>query len=179
MLLIGILTLSAADAEESQTLMTTLLGPRPDISDYQQRDDFVRDVLAWEKRRATLSEQLANGTLPDSEGNSQDHDWHHVSGPEDLDTALRNAEGYVQPHYQQPYRFDRTTHISFPLKRLPSEQLANKRVAPSDRARDSINAFINEVTGGGVEMDSALDPLRTESVVPPSMTRQQVETQLR
>lgn len=103
------------------------LGPRPDINDYQDRDAFIRDVLAWEKRRA--SQPQAPGDAEDAGNtNKQGHDWHHVTGPEDLETALRNAEGYVQPDYKQTYRFNRTTHLSFPLSKLEREQLAEKRV---------------------------------------------------
>lgn len=102
--------------------------PRPQISDYEKREDFVRDILAWKKRNSESARSDAGSA--DDNTTAEPLDWHHVTGPEDLDTALRNAEGYIQPHYQQPYRFDRTTHISFPLNRLEREQLAEKRVEP-------------------------------------------------
>ena len=109
-----------------------LIGPRPDIDDYSNRDEFVRDILAWEKRReqveaAWLSGQLSVDTPERSAG-----DWHHVTGPEDLDTALRNADGYEQPHYRETYRYNRTTHISFPLDPLAPDQMATRIVAPPE-----------------------------------------------
>ncbi|CAK9061802.1 Uncharacterized protein SCF082_LOCUS32318, partial [Durusdinium trenchii] len=175
LLLLPAILLFSSPGVADDAALAQLLGPRPEIADYQQRDDFVRDVLAWERRRAELLDQKANGTLPAPDQDKQPHDWHHVTGPEDLDTALRNAEGYEQPHYQQTYRFERTTHISFPLKSLPSEQLANKRVEAEAGIGDRVSALVGDLTGQP-EPDAALEVLRPEPISPPSITRQQVET---
>lgn len=99
------------------------LPPRPQISDYQDQSKFVADVLAWEK----LRDELANSPPPPPE--PTDLDWHHVTGPEDLDTAIMNAEGYIQPSYKEKLRFNRTTHISFPLPKLDSQEMAEKAAA--------------------------------------------------
>ena len=111
-----------------------ILGPRPDIDDYISHDDFVRDILAWEKRRQELEIAWQEGRLPQlSDATEPQHDWHHVTGPEDLNTAVENASGYQQPHYVEHYRFNRTTHISFPLDPLAPEQLASRVVkSPQD-----------------------------------------------
>ncbi len=110
------------------------LPPRPNIADYEDQNRFVSDVLAWEKRVAALRAQppSATTTQPDPQ------DWHHVTGPEDLDTALKNADGYVQPQYKERKRFNRTTHISFPLTQLELEEMASQIADGDARQRDSM-----------------------------------------
>lgn len=95
--------------------------PRPNIADYTDQSRFVADVLAWEKLR---TERDTHPHRSPSGAKAKEHDWHHVTGPEDLDKALENAEGYQQPNYREPIRYNRTTHLSFPLKKLPPEQMA-------------------------------------------------------
>ena len=109
-----------------------IMGPRPNIEHYDNRDEFVRDILAWERRREELESAWLSGKLNLSEPDESDlaHDWHHVTGPEDLETAIQNAEGYEQPHYLEQFRFNRTTHVSFPLDPLAPEQMASRRVEP-------------------------------------------------
>lgn len=109
------------------------IGPRPRIEDYQNREAFVADVLAWQKDRDALIELARQGSLPKmSEESAPDsHDWHTVTGPEDLNTAVMNASGYQQPVYKERRRFNRTTHISFPLPQLPVESLSASAVNDS------------------------------------------------
>ena len=110
--------------------LTGWLPPRPKMENYQDRDAFVADILRWQRERDELSARAARGELPplpaDSGAEHDPADWHTITGPEDLDTAVRNAHGYEQPHYAEPLRFNRTTHISFPLESLPSEAMADK-----------------------------------------------------
>ena len=106
------------------------LPPRPQISDYEDQTAFVADVLAWEK----LRDELAANPPADTTQAEAPHDWHHVTGPEDLDTAIMNAEGYEQPVYREQYRFNRTTHISFPLPKLDSREMAEKAAAAAEAA---------------------------------------------
>jgi hypothetical protein len=110
--------------------LTGWLPPRPKIEHYQDRDAFVADILRWQRERDALSARAARGELPplpaDSGAEHDPADWHTITGPEDLETAVRNAYGYEQPHYAEPLRFNRTTHISFPLESLPSEAMADK-----------------------------------------------------
>lgn len=131
MLLALLLIPLAALAADSPTL-DNRLPPRPSIDDYQERAGFIADILAWKRQRDALAAKAARGELPPlSEGSEAHHDpddWHHITGPEDLDTAIRNAHGYVQPEYQEPLRFNRTTHISFPLEKLPADSLASEVV---------------------------------------------------
>lgn len=119
-------SLDPADEEA----LRQVLGPRPEIRNYSKQDQFVTDLLAWKARRKTLTQKLQQGEdiLPPQP--RKPNDWHHVTGPEDLDTALRNAKGYQQPNYKEALRYDRTTHLSFPLPPLGKQQLADERLEP-------------------------------------------------
>lgn len=108
--------------------LSHLLPPRPSIDDYQNQAQFVADVLAWERERDELARKLQTGELQIKRKPGSSHDWHHVTGPEDLDTAVENARGYEQPRYREQYRFNRTTHLSFPLQHLPAEDMAHEVV---------------------------------------------------
>ncbi|MZR63462.1 hypothetical protein [Alcanivorax sp. DP30] len=115
---------------EQQVMLERALGPRPEIRNYSQQDQFVTDLLAWKSRRKTLTRKLLKGEAILPPAPEQPGNWHHVTGPEDLDTALQNARGYQQPNYKEPRRYDRTTHLSFPLPPLGKQQLAKERLEP-------------------------------------------------
>lgn len=105
------------------------LPPRPQLSEYQDENAFVADMLAWQRARAGVIERIERGELPPpAPSHRQDNDWHHVTGPEDIDQAVNNARGYQQPRYREKRRFNRTTHLSFPLPPLPVEQMADEGV---------------------------------------------------
>jgi hypothetical protein len=112
--------------------LSAWLPPRPKIENYQDREAFVADILLWRKQRDQLAARAARGELPplpsDTSADHDPDDWHRITGPEDLDTAVQKAHGYEQPHYQEPLRFNRTTHISFPLEQLPMEALSTNTV---------------------------------------------------
>ena len=118
--------LAAQGVESSQDALARALGPRPKIRDYTRQDRFVTDLLAWQRHKSELEAKLARGESIAPPAPAPQPNWHHVTGPEDLDTALHNAQGYKQPNYQEPIRYDRTTHLSFPLPPLPQQQLSEK-----------------------------------------------------
>lgn len=124
----SILASSLDPADEER--LRQALGPRPEIRNYSQQDQFVTDLLAWKSRRKTLTRKLLEGEAILPPAPEQPDNWHHVTGPEDLDTALQNARGYQQPNYKEPRRYDRTTHLSFPLPPLGKQQLAKERLEP-------------------------------------------------
>jgi hypothetical protein len=118
--------LAAQGVESPQDALARALGPRPEIRDYTRQDRFVTDLLAWQRHKSELEAKLARGESIAPPAPAPQPNWHHVTGPEDLDTALHNAQGYKQPNYQEPIRYDRTTHLSFPLPPLPQQQLSEK-----------------------------------------------------
>lgn len=86
--------------------------------------------------------------------------WHTVTGPENLDQAVRNAWGYQQPEYEEPLRFDRTTHISFPLPALPGSAMSEHTIEGSI-TRDDINT--DGLHGGDLEI---VVPLKLPQATP-------------
>ena len=141
--------LGAQDVESPQEALVRALGPRPEIRDYTRQDRFVTDLLAWQRHKSELEAKLARGESIAPPAPAPQPNWHHVTGPEDLDTALHNAQGYKQPNYQEPIRYDRTTHLSFPLPPLPQQQLSEKvltgeRPVPADPAKEEIHEELLE-----------------------------------
>ena len=135
--------LGAQEVESPQEALARALGARPEIRDYTRQDRFVTDLLAWQRHKSELEAKLARGESIAPPAPAPQPNWHHVTGPEDLDTALHNAQGYKQPNYQEPIRYDRTTHLSFPLPPLPQQQLSEKvltgeRPVPADPAKEEI-----------------------------------------
>jgi len=141
-------TLAAGDnglSQGQQQALEQALGPRPDIQNYRRQDQFVTDLLAWQQRKTRLTARLSRGESITPPRPSTPKDWHHVTGPEDLDTAVRNAHGYVQPTYREPIRFNRTTHVSFPLAPLPGQQLADKALSVPGTLPDNHDDEIPEI----------------------------------
>ena len=146
--LLPVATMAAGDSGLSQPQQQALeqaLGPRPDIHNYSRQDQFVTDLLAWQQRKARLTARLARGESITPPRPTTPNDWHHITGPEDLDTAVRNAHGYVQPQYREPIRFNRTTHVSFPLAPLPGQQLADKALSAPGTLPDNHDEEIPEI----------------------------------
>ncbi|MCK0537486.1 hypothetical protein [Alcanivorax quisquiliarum] len=114
------------------------LPPRPQLALYNSEHAFVAALLAWQRERDAVAEKIAQGELAPPPAPPPDDDWHKVNGPEDIDSALEKAAGFQQPHYRERYRFNRSTHVSFPLPALPLEQMAAQAAGPAageDQAR--------------------------------------------
>ena len=58
---------------------------------------------------------------------------------------MRNADGYVQPQYREPIRYNRTTHISFPLAPLPGQKLADKALSVPGALPNNLDDDIPEI----------------------------------
>ena len=150
--LLGLLLPATASAagdndlsQPQQQALKQALGPRPDIHDYSRQDQFVTDLLAWQQRKSRLTARLARGESIAPPRPSTPNDWHHITGPEDLDTAVSNAHGYVQPRYREPIRYNRTTHVSFPLAPLPGQQLSDKALSAPGTLPDNHDDEIPEI----------------------------------
>lgn len=179
----AIIALARADApalnDSQRQALEQALGPRPDIHDYPRQDQFVTDLLAWQQRKSRLVEKLARGESISPPRPSTPRDWHHVTGPEDLDTAVRNARGYEQPHYREPIRFNRTTHISFPLAPLPGQQLADKALSAPGKLPNHYDEEIPEILlEDNVRIQQELSTSRTQTQPSlPMLERQSVVNQ--
>ena len=83
--------------------------------------------------------------------------WHNVTGPEDIDQAVRNAWGYQQPEYEDPLRFDRSTHISFPLPPLPGAAMSEHTIE-GGIAREDINSEAAQAADQDIVVPLKLPP---------------------
>ena len=160
-------------SEAQQEALDNASGPRPDIHSYQRQDQFVTDLLAWQARREQLKKRLEKGESLSGSAAENEHDWHHVTGPEDLDTAISNAKGYQQPRYRELRRFDRTTHISFPLDPLEQEQLADKALSAENLPQPTLEEDIPEsILQDNARLQRVMAASKSGQPLP-TMTRQQ------
>jgi len=164
--------------------LTGWLPARPKIENYQDRAAFVADILIWQRERDALAARAARGELPplpaESGAEHDPDDWHTITGPEDLETAVRNASGYQQPNYVEPLRFNRTTHISFPLESLAAEDMATEVIdgalekaaqskeQPANAMTEILLEELEEVTRLPHSLDPSADPLMSALTLPAS-----------
>jgi hypothetical protein len=106
---------------------------RPSLDDYDDPDQFVRELLAWKRKQRRASDHSGQESEPQP---SKQDDWHIVTGPETLEGALQKARGYTPPDYEAKYRFNRTTHLSFPLPRLEGEQMSGQAITGGLRKQE-------------------------------------------
>ena len=90
--------LAAQDVESPQDALARAVGPRPEIRDYTRQDRFVTDLLAWQRHKSELEAKLARGESIAPPTPAPQPNWHHVTGPEDLDAALHNAQEIGRAH---------------------------------------------------------------------------------
>ena len=100
---------------------------RPQMEDFSDPERFVQELLAW-KRREKSSEGSRGEDTSKTGSVAREGDWHDITGPETLEGALQKANGYTPPDYEAQYRFNRTTHLSFPLPRLEGEQMSGQAI---------------------------------------------------
>jgi hypothetical protein len=162
--------------------LTGWLPARPKIENYQDRAAFVSDILAWQRERDALAARAARGELPplpaESGAEHDPDDWHTITGPEDLETAVRNASGYQQPNYVEPLRFNRTTHISFPLESLAAEDMATEVIdgalekaeqnkeQPASAMTEQLLEELEDVTRLPPSLDPSTDPVMSALTLP-------------
>lgn len=156
---------------------------RPQLEDYRSQNEFVKDLLAWQRQQRQAK---ADGAAENIRPQPDPHDWHHITGPEKLDEALHNAYGYVQPNYTEKYRYNRTTHLSFPLESLPAGQLSRQAIdgglqdIPADSSRSlqplpelrSILEEAGELTNPGTDLESR----QLDTQLPPVSQRVEFES---
>ncbi|MCH8544133.1 MAG: hypothetical protein LAT61_11230 [Alcanivorax sp.] len=148
---------------------STMADGRPVMSEYDDAQAFVADMLAWRQGampdrapRADAAPQqpaLGEGMKP----------WHRVTGPEDLEQAVDNARGYEQPRYREPRRFERTTHISFPLPPLPADSMAREALASEPTPTRGTDYSAISIPERLMLAPDMLAPKDTDSGYPPKL----------
>ncbi len=121
--ILTVLTLLASSTGIADSPTPRDASQRPQLENYENPDKFVQELLAWERQQRQSDNNSARTDRP-----SKQRDWHDITGPETLEGALRRARGYTPPDYEAQYRFNRTTHLSFPLPRLEGEQMSGQAI---------------------------------------------------
>lgn len=117
---------------------------RPRLEQYASYNEFLRAMVAWESRPAATREkpetpvpvaadaQLTTRPIPVPEGIDPTSETAPpplaITGPEDLDVAVKLAKDIKHPNYTNPIRYNRTTHISFPLHSIEGSDMSQASV---------------------------------------------------
>lgn len=116
---------------------------RPRLEQYTSYEEFLRAKVAWESRPpAALSKPeapapVAAGSpttrpIPVPEGIDPTSETAPpplaITGPEDLDVAVELAKDIKHPDYTDPIRYNRTTHLSFPLHSIEGSDMSQASV---------------------------------------------------
>lgn len=118
---------------------------RPRLDQFSSYEAFLKAMVAWESRPAstpatakatpaparpetgpsTRPIPLPEGVDPTSETAPPPL---AITGPEDLDTAVELAKDISHPEYKARIRYNRTTHISFPLQSIDGSDMSQASV---------------------------------------------------
>ncbi|HCT39634.1 MAG TPA: hypothetical protein DF427_00330 [Moraxellaceae bacterium] len=137
---------------------------RPRLDQFSSYDAFMKAMVAWESRPArphAIKAQTAAATprlpstrpIPVPEGIDPTSESAPpplaITGPEDLDTAVELAKDISHPDYTAPVRYNRSTHISFPLPSIDGSDMSQasipnglqvkKPVLVDDKSQDAID----------------------------------------
>ncbi|HQV41797.1 MAG: hypothetical protein IT466_00850 [Moraxellaceae bacterium] len=121
---------------------------RPRLEQFSSYDEFMKALIAWEVRPApepkapmrpsasthaskapsTQPIPVPDGVDPTSESAPPPL---AITGPEDLDVAVNLAKDISHPDYKARIRYNRTTHLSFPLQAIDGSDMSQASIANS------------------------------------------------
>lgn len=140
---------------------------RPRLERYASYDAFLKAMVAWESRQGSItapaasipaSAPVADSTpstrpIPLPEGVDPTSETAPpplaITGPEDLEVAVELAKDISHPDYKAPIRYNRSTHISFPLPSIDGSDMSQASIAgalttsTSDNTGDAVT-FVNQ-----------------------------------
>lgn len=131
-------------------------GERPRLQNYPSYYQFLQALEAWNK--ANPQGKVAQQPTPAVEvpppppanidpTSELAPPPFIVKGPEDLDQAVELARDIEHPDYKEKIRYNRTTHISFPLKSIDGSDMSTASVG------DALS--LGTVTGGSQSLSAA------------------------
>ncbi|MFP5430664.1 MAG: hypothetical protein ACLGHE_06735 [Gammaproteobacteria bacterium] len=122
-------------------------GSRPRLDQYTSYDEFLKAKVEWETRHGQPSTDngafatpapvaahpepttrpipVPDGIDPTSETAPPPL---AITGPEDLEVAVELAKDISHPDYKAPIRYNRTTHISFPLPSIDGSDMSQASI---------------------------------------------------
>jgi hypothetical protein len=137
------------------TLLTFVSAPlhassddsRPRLDQFSSYDAFMQAMASWEarpiSRPMTASTPAATPTanapttrpIPLPEGMDPASEKAPpplaITGPEDLETAVELAKDISHPNYTARIRYNRTTHLSFPLQSIDGSDMSQTSIENS------------------------------------------------
>jgi hypothetical protein len=92
-----------------------------------------------------------------------------ITGPEDLEVAVELAKDITHPDYTAPIRYNRSTHISFPLPSIDGSDMSQASIpgalqpAPTAGHRGPMN----DVTNPNTRIEALGDTKTTQLILQP------------
>ncbi|MDQ8037863.1 MAG: hypothetical protein REI12_10605 [Pedobacter sp.] len=111
---------------------------RPRMEDYPSSYAFLQALESWNKAHpnGTPASKPTVTTKPTPQV-AQDPTSElapppfEVTGPESLDTAVEKARNIAHPAYKEKIRYQRSTHLSFPLHSIDGQDMSQVSVGDS------------------------------------------------
>lgn len=118
---------------------------RPRLEQFSSYDEFMKAMVAWESRPPAVTAATAKPAaapqpakepstrpIPLPEGVDPTSETAPpplaITGPEDLETAVELAKDITHPDYKARIRYNRTTHLSFPLQSIDGSDMSQASV---------------------------------------------------
>lgn len=144
---------------------------RPRLEQFSSYDEFMKAMVAWESRPvsapapavaspapAQTDKAPATRPIPLPEGVDPTSETAPpplaITGPEDLDTAVELAKDITHPDYKARIRYNRTTHLSFPLQSIDGSDMSQASVG---------NALMMDKSGAGSDTTLPLIAPQTDA----------------
>lgn len=152
---------------------------RPRLEEYPSTTAWLQALQAYDRRRepapatATPAKEapatsplplpLPEGMDPASEAAPPPL---LITGPEDLERAVELARDIHHPEYEQPIRYNRTTHLSFPLRTIESQDMSQAGIG---------NTLDSVIGAGGILLEDFI-PLDKQGEAPAGLTAGSAQT---
>lgn len=122
---------------------------RPRLEQFASYDDFLKAMVTWEARNqqpspaapalatappaAPAPAQPSTRPIPVPDGIDPTSETAPpplaITGPEDLEVAVELAKDITHPDYKAPIRYNRSTHISFPLPTIDGSDMSQASIS--------------------------------------------------
>lgn len=150
---------------------------RPRLERFASYDEFLKAMVAWEARQTSappaatapaaaqpVAKAPSTRPIPVPEGVDPTSETAPpplaITGPEDLEVAVELAKDITHPDYTAPIRYNRSTHISFPLPSIDGSDMSQASIgdainggapllAPQLSSSDTLPPSAGDITAGG------------------------------
>lgn len=119
---------------------------RPRLEHFASYDEFLKAMVTWEARQTSappaatapaaaqpVAKAPSTRPIPVPEGVDPTSETAPpplaITGPEDLEVAVELAKDITHPDYTAPIRYNRSTHISFPLPSIDGSDMSQASIS--------------------------------------------------